>query len=140
MDREYKILKVERRKEWTGTHGTFQDYVVHLEGVEGWVTLTQKPDTMPPQPGSTIFGHTVTQTHGDQTYLKFKKVNPNYSGGGNSGGSATSANELVGTQNQLDRIEMMLEELTGRRDRTPSDDISAPPREEEFTLPEIPFD
>jgi hypothetical protein len=132
MDKEYKILRVEERNQWSGTHGTFQDYALQLEGIDGWVALTQKPETEAPQVGGTLFGHTFTQTSKDKTFLKFKKVNPQYNGEG-SGNSSPSG--LVGDGKTLDYIVQMLEELTGRRDRLPTDKEL----EEPIDLSEIPF-
>jgi hypothetical protein len=143
-DKEYKILQVEPREEWTskkwGT--TFKPYALRLEDVDGWVELSQKPETAAPEVGGTLYGHTESQTQGDKTYLKFKKVNQEYAA--NSGSSATSASSLQGADKTLDYIVQMLEELTGRRkkpDAEPSDEEmdKAIKDSPDFDLSEIPF-
>ena len=125
-DKNYKITEVQKRKEWSGKFGTFQDYALQLEGVDGWVSLSQKPETAEPQVGQELYGHTETQTHGDRTYLKFKKAQKQ--DGGYSGGSG-----------DMQYVIQMLEELTGRRDRLPTDKEMEKPISEEIDLAEIPF-
>lgn len=74
---------------------------------------------------------------GSQTYLKFKKVNPNYP---QQSYPQTTPSELVGTAKTLDYVVEMLEELTGRTkqaDVLPDDDDVI--EGEEFDLAEIPF-
>lgn len=141
-NKNYTILQVEPRDEWTGKFGTFKPFALRLEGVEGWVELSQKPETPAPQVNDTIHGHTESQTHGDKTYLKFKKVNPEF--GGNSGSSAASATGLQGSEKTLEYVVQMLEELTGRR-RKPdvepdeADIDEAIAKGSDFSLDDIPF-
>lgn len=136
-DKDYTVLEVQKRDEWTNDFGTFQGYALKLEGVDGWVSLNQKPETAAPEVGGTIYGRTETQTRGGKTYLKFKKVNKEYQGGSNDS-SATSATSLAGSEKTLEYVVQMLEELTGRRekaDNVPSDeDVDKP-----IDLAEIPF-
>jgi hypothetical protein len=106
-DKDYKIENVQERKPWTGTYGTFNSFALQLEGIDGWVELSQKQDTPAPSVGSIIFGHIETTTRNESTYMKFKKAkNPNFGGGGGSGMSKEDSDYVI----------MMLEELTGRRD------------------------
>lgn len=102
MDRSYKITNVQKRKEWTGNYGPMQDYALQLDGVDGWVQKTQKPDTPAPVVGQEIFGSIKPEQHGEFTYLKFKGARRPDSAGGTS-------------QKDIDYIIMMLEELTLRR-------------------------
>ena len=114
MGREYTITNVQRRDEWQSRFGgTFVDYAITLEGdSQGWIKLTQKPETTPPRTGDTIFG-TITQeqTRNGTAYRKFKKENPNYTGPGQSTGNQSSG----ARQEDIDYIIQMLEELTNRR-------------------------
>ena len=84
MDKDYKILSVEPRKAYDTQYGTMQPYALQLEGVDGFVQLSQKPETDAPVVGQTIHGHTYEQNGPHGAFLKFKKVNPNYAdqGGG----------------------------------------------------------
>lgn len=84
MDKDYKIKSVEPRKAYDTPYGTMQPYALQLEGVEGYVQLSQKPETDAPVVGQTIHGHTYEQQGPHGGFLKFKKVNPNYAeqGGG----------------------------------------------------------
>lgn len=74
MDKDYKILSVEPRQAYPTDYGTMQPYAITLEGVEGYVQLSQKPETPAPTVGQVIHGHTYNQGK----FLKFKKVNPNF--------------------------------------------------------------
>lgn len=131
-DKEYTITEVQKRKEWSGKFGTFQDYALQLDGVDGWVSLSQKPETPEPEKGQALYGHTETQTHGDKTFLKFKKAqrqdSGSYSGGQPSGDMAY--------------VVQMLEELTGRRqkpDALPTEEDLSKDLSQEIDLAEIPF-
>jgi hypothetical protein len=135
MEKSYKITNVQKRRSWTGNFGTFQDFALQLEGVQGWVSKSQKPETPEPVVGEEIYGHVEPTVRGDITYLKFKGAkNPNL--GGNS-----PANKA---DNDSAYMVMMLEELTGRRgmpdNPTPRDTIiSDIEGSEPFDLSEIPF-
>lgn len=135
MDKQYKIVNVQPRDPWTGKFGTFNAFALQLEGVEGWVELSQKPETTEPAVGAELFGHLEVQTRGDKTYQKFKKQAPK--DGGFTGGNPQIAKDLA-------YIIMMLEEITDRRDRVenPFPRDEAPTDEEggrDFKLEEIPF-
>lgn len=136
QDQDYTILSVQKRNEWTGGFGTFQDYALQLEGVDGWVQLTQKPETAAPEQGQVLHGHTEVQTRGGKSSLKFKKVNPEFAGQ-NQGHSSTTPTNLAGNEKTLEYIVEMLEELTGRKqkpDHAPEDIDDEP-----IDLAEIPF-
>ena len=145
MAKDFVIKEVQERNKWAGQHGEFQDYALKLEEsdtgatVDGWVALTQKPETAAPQAGATIHGRTEVQTRGDKTWLKFKKENPEYAGNNGGGHSAGSPTSLAGSEKTLEYVVEMLEELTGRRNKP---DV-APTAEEvdgdTFDLSEIPF-
>jgi hypothetical protein len=137
MDKAYKITNVQARDPWTGKFGTFNAFALQLEGVDGWVELSQKPETQVPVVGAELFGHLDSTTRGDNTYLKFRKASPN--GGNNSGGNNAQL------EKDIAYVIMMLEELTLRRqspdDPTPRDDVL--PTDEEGSKPlkleDIPF-
>ena len=145
MSQEYKITNVQKRKEWTGNYGTFQDYALQLDGFDGWVSKSQKPETKEPQVGDTIYGSINMQKQGENTFYKFKgEKNPNF-GGSNSNHSASASSA---SKEDIDYIILMLEELTLRRespdepkpratkDILPTDEDMNKP----FTLDSIPFD
>lgn len=135
-DQVYKIAKVQNRDDWTSKYGPMKSYALQLQGVDGWVELSQKPDTPAPVEGEDIFGHTEVQTHGDKTYLKFRKANPQYAPTALSGGSIS--------KEDVSYIVMMLEELTGRRTKpdrpTPREDVVLEDIDDKpIELSEIPF-
>lgn len=107
MGQEYEITKVERRNEWTFQGSQMQDYAITLQGETGWIKLTQKYDTQPPQAGDKLFGVVETKTNKNgNEYRKFTKKNPNFGGNAQTGGVDSE---------KLDYAIMMLEEMTGRR-------------------------
>ncbi len=111
MGKEYTIKSAQRRDEWDGRFGRMVDYALALEGVEGWVKLSQKVDTKPPVDNGTIYGEITQDTTKNGTpFQKFKKQNPDYDGANRSANSEPQANH------KIDYIVQMLEELTGRRD------------------------
>lgn len=107
--RHYKITNVQMRDEWGPVHGSMmQDYAIALEGEEGWIKLTQKVDTRPPEVGQELEGFIETKTNTNGTsYRKFKKESAQYAQSNRSGGRSDKDTEY---------IIQMLEELTGRRD------------------------
>lgn len=108
--REYKITNVQQRDEWQSTYGMMMDYAVALEGEEGWIKLTQKLDTKPPQIGQTIEGYIETKSNTNgTTYRKFKKESAQYA---QKQGGSTSPH----LEKRIEYIVQMLEELTGRKD------------------------
>lgn len=117
--RKYRITNVDRRDEWGPVHGSMmQDYAIGLEGEEGWIKLTQKVETRPPEVGDELEGfiENKTNTNGT-TYRKFTKQNPQYSNQNRPSGGSQEA-----------YIVQMLEELTGRR--TVTDEVHEPTQAE----------
>lgn len=108
----YKITNVQTREQWGPSHGhMMQDYAIALEGEEGWIKLTQRVETRPPQVGDELEGFIETKSNSNGTsYRKFKKENPQFAQGDRSGNQPNQANQ------KMDYIVQMLEELTGRRD------------------------
>ena len=137
MDKTYKITNVQSRDPWTGKFGTFNAFALQLEGNEGWVEISQKPETAVPVVGMELFGHIEVQTHGDNTYQKFKKANQQNAPQQLSAGSISKEDVAY--------LILMLEELTLRRpspdNPTPRDDVlpTDEDMEKPFTLAEIPF-
>ena len=143
MDKDYTIIKAERREKWFSKqfNKEYQAYAVQLEGVEGWVELSQLLDTPAPAPGATLHGHTYATTVGENTYLKFKKVNPNFQNGP-AAPQATTPGALVGADKTLDYAVEMLEELTGRRPKkaeAKKEDVVIEDLDDEINLADIPF-
>lgn len=135
MDKDYKILSVEPRKAYDTQYGTMQPYALTLEGVEGFVQLSQKPETDAPVVGQTIHGHTYEQNGPHGGFLKFKKVNPNYAG--NEGGSKPSSSADQGRMLELlEAIAVAVgADVAVKQDTLPSEfDDSTP-----IDLSEIPF-
>lgn len=109
--RKYKITNVNRLDEWPSKYGPMQDYSVALEGEDGWIKLTQKVDTRPPQIGDELEGFIEDKSNTNGTaYRKFKKQSAEYAGRTES----THSQNTSGSQESY--IVQMLEELTGRRD------------------------
>jgi hypothetical protein len=109
MGQDYTITKVEERDTWLYQGQPMQDYAIALQGEDGWIKLTQKPDTKPPVVNGVIHGIIENKKNPNGTaYRKFKKVNPNF-GGNRTGGAAPVSDS------RLDYVVQMLEELTGRR-------------------------
>ena len=110
QDKPYKVVNVQERDKWQSSYGEFQNYALQLEGEEGWVQISQKPETPAPQAGQELFGRIEVQTRGDKTWRKFKKgqrQDGGYSGSTGSGSSKADTEYII----------MMLEELTGRREK-----------------------
>ena len=130
MDKDYKIISVEPRAAYDTQYGTMQPYALKLEGVDGFVQLSQKPETAPPVVGQVIHGH----THNQGKFLKFKKVNPNYAG--NDGGSKPQSSADMGrVMEYLEAIAVAVgAEVAGKQD-TVIEDIDDRP----IDLSEIPF-
>lgn len=117
MDSAYKVSNVQRRDEWKSRYSTdgqpdMVDYAITLDGESGWIKLSQKITTKPPQTGDELFGHIETQTtKNGEEYRKFKKASQQQGGMSND---------------KLAYIVQMLEELTGRRDVVTSDAGATP--------------
>lgn len=108
--KKYIISNIEMRDQWSSTYGPMQDYMISLEGEEGWIKLTQKLDTRPPQRGDELEGYIETKSNTNgEAYRKFKKQSAQY-GANRSEGQSSQANH------KEDYIIQMLEELTGRRE------------------------
>lgn len=108
--RKYKITNLNRLDEWDSKYGKMQDYSVALEGEDGWIKLTQKFETRPPEIGDELEGFIENKSNTNGTpYKKFKKQSAEYAGASRSGGNVGSS----GSQESY--IVQMLEELTGRR-------------------------
>lgn len=118
MDKDYIILDVQQREDWRSSYGTeMHSFALKLEGVEDWIELSQLTTTPSPNVGATLHGHTEAVKRGTQTYLKFKKVNPNFAQRQTPPQSATTPSDLLGPSKTLEYAIEMLEELTGRRER-----------------------
>lgn len=116
---EYTISNVTRRGEWKSKYARTDendmvDYAISLTGNEdGWIKLTQKISTKPPEVGDTIFGEIITAVdNNNEPYRRFKKINPKFV---NDLGNRTSSVDAGGSTVQVNYIIRMLEELTGRR-------------------------
>lgn len=130
-DKDYVIRQVEARAAYQTDYGEMQPYALKLEGVEDWVQLSQKPTTPAPAVGQTIHGHTYSQKGSKGDFLKFKKVNPEYSSGGSKPQQSQDNAYII----QL--LEAIAKEVgvPGVGDVVPSDIEGEP-----FDLAEIPFD
>lgn len=117
--KEYTIKSVNRRGEW---HSKYQkdsepyndmvDWAISLEGEEGWIKLSQKATTKPPEAGQTVNGEVLNETSSNgEPFKKFKKINPNFQQGGQSTGSANLSN----LEQRLEYAIKLLEELSGVR-------------------------
>lgn len=137
QDRDYTITDVQEREPWTsGYGGQMRSYAIQLQGVEGWLELAQRAETPSPLVGATIHGYTEATQRGSNTYLKFKKVNPNFPP--NPPQHSSTASQLLGDAKTTEYMVQMLEELTGRKkkpDALPTEEDMGTP----FDLDEIPF-
>ena len=130
MDKDYKILTVEPRQAYDTDYGTMQPYAITLEGVEGYVQLSQKPETPAPTVGQVIHGHTYNQGK----FLKFKKVNPNYAGN-ESGSKPQSSADQGRVLELLEAIAVAVGAEVAVKQDTVLEDIDDRP----IDLSEIPF-
>ena len=74
MAQSYKIIAVGSKgdnapREWQGKYGANIDYKLKLEGQDGIVVLTQKPDSKPPVEGQELLGTIESTQYG----YRFKK-------------------------------------------------------------------
>lgn len=109
MERDYIVTSAESRDSYLYKGNDLQDYAIALEGEQGWIKLSQRVSTPPPRQGDTLHGIIENkQDREGNSFRKFKKVNPNFSGdrSSQSGGQDSP---------KLDYAIKMLEELTGRR-------------------------
>lgn len=115
MGKEYKIADVEVRNEWSFQGQVMQDYAILLQGVDGWVKITQKSATPPPKVGATLFGIIEDkQMPNGTSYKKFKKDAQGF------GGPPPRDNA------QMNYIVQMLEELIDWKRSTGPVDESEP--------------
>ena len=134
MDKDYKIISVEPRAAYDTQYGTMQPYALKLEGVDGFVQLSQKPETAPPVVGQTIHGHTYEQNGPRGGFLKFKKVNPNYADKG-GGSKPQSSADMGRVMEYLEAIAVAVgAEVAGKQDTAPEDVDDRP-----IDLSAIPF-
>lgn len=127
--KDYKILSVEPRQAFSTEYGEMQPYALTLEGVEGYVQLTQKPETAAPAVNSTIHGYTYKQG----SYLKFKKVNPEYNERAGSKPQGSVDSEYHTQLLEAIAVAVGAEQAVKSRDN--SDDVDDRP----IDLSEIPF-
>ncbi len=105
--REYKITNVQRKDEWSSKYGPMVSFDIALEGEQGWIRLNQKLETPEPQVGWRLTGEITNEMQGEESYRKFKKINPKYAG--------EQPQQQSQANSQESYIVQMLEELTGRR-------------------------
>lgn len=123
---DFKVSAVQPRESFSTQYGEMQSYALMLDGQTEWVKLNQKVETRAPEVGDTLTGEITTEQHKGQSYKKFKKVNPAYA---NTSGSAPAQPTV--DNSQLEYITMMLEELTGRREVSPTGAKPLPPVEDD---------
>lgn len=118
MDKEYRVRQVQARKPYNTQYGEFQPYGLQLDGwANGWVELSQKPETKPPVVGDVLFGHIEKRTVDSKTggdpmvFYKFKK------GDLRDAPSSQSTASNPSKEADMAYIIQMLEELTGRREK-----------------------
>lgn len=143
-DRDYKVTFVEARNKYPTPYGDMQAYAMQLEGVDGYVQLGQKPETAPPYVGQTLHGHLYEQTSTKGSFLKFKKVNPAYAGGGSTPSQQASATSSEDTQYMITLLEAIAKEVGAesaiRGQSKPKDTILDDIDEgDPIDLSEIPF-
>lgn len=143
QSKDYKVTFAEARDQYDTDYGRMQSYALKLEGVDGYVQLGQKQDTPAPQEGSTLHGYTYEQNSRKGTFLKFKKVNPNYDNGGGVSKAQPQGSSSEDTSYMITLLEAIAKEVgadsavkaTSSRD-TILDDID---EGQEIDLSEIPF-
>lgn len=136
MDQDYRILTVEARQAYQTDYGEMQPYAITLEGVEGYVQLTQKPETPAPMVGQTIHGHTYSQGK----YLKFKKVNPEFAQQGGGGSKPSSAQPSADNGYIIKLLEAIAVEVGAQHAvRGDTDTVLEDIDDKPIDLSEIPF-
>lgn len=106
--KKFKITNVQTRDEWDSKFGKMMDYAIALEGEDGWIKLTQKLDTRPPEIGDELEGFVEEKSNTNGTsFRKFKKQSAEYASADRSSSNTNGS--------QMSYIVQMLEELTGRR-------------------------
>lgn len=138
MEKEYKVLEVQKREPWKSEHGIFNSFALKLEGVDGWVSINQKQETIDIQAYDTLHGKLIDATSKSGShYFKFKKTPKD---GGSFGSHSKGA-----SSEDIKYIIQMLEELTLRRE-SPENPVPREdnlPTEEDLNKPicldNIPF-
>lgn len=109
---QYTIRNVNRRGEWRSRYATtpendMVDWAISLDGETGWIKLTQKITTPPPEIGRTIEGRIEdkTSTNGEP-YRAFKKENQ-------MSGSRSGQGDTTRMEQRLEYAINILEELAG---------------------------
>lgn len=136
-DKTFRITEAQHRKNWQGQHGEMADYAIKLEGVEGWVQLTQKPDTPAPVVGQELFGHTWVQTNGDKSYLRFKKVSQNFNGGSRQ--QSSGLGQILDVEYITKLLEAIAEAVDAKVDVKQKDVVVEDIDDKPIDLSEIPF-
>lgn len=136
--KDYVIKSVEARKAYSTDYGEMQPYALELQGVDGFVQLSQKPETPAPEVGTTLHGYTFEQKSAKGSFLKFKKVNEQYqnnNGGGNSSSSSSSAdNDYI-----VKLLEAIVVAVGAEVEIKSKDNILEDIDNEPIDLSEIPF-
>jgi hypothetical protein len=99
----YKIKSVGKNKDIQSNFGPLRVYDVEFEG-EGWVEITQKPDSPAPQIGQDLDG-TIEDTKWGK---KFRRAQANYPGGGGGfrkGGDSPETRRSIQAQSALNAAE-----------------------------------
>lgn len=110
---EHIIRNVNRRGEWRSRYATDEgndmvDWAISLDGEEGWIKLSQKVTTPPPAVGQAISGRVEDAlTKNGESYKRFKKENPNFSGSRSGQGDSNRIEQ------RLEYAISLLEELAG---------------------------
>ena len=87
MPADHQVTAVHDTDHWEGKYGAMVTYIVELEGVEGRVSVNQKPETPPVAVGMGLFGEVTDTDRGK----KFKKEQRD--GGSKGGGGFTPEKE-----------------------------------------------
>lgn len=130
---QYTIKTVQRRDEWRskyarGSDNDMVDYALTFEEVEGFVRLSQKTTTPPPQEGATLNGSLEDSTGPDgQEYKRFRK---DFGGAGQQPTLSTVDESL---HVKVDQILRLVQQIAGYAGP------EAKQEEEEVDLSDIPF-
>ena len=137
---DYRVKSVEPRDKYTTDYGEFQAYALQLDGVEGYVQLSQKPETEAPVEGQKLHGYTYSQKSAKGDFLKFKKVNPNWDGGSKpqSNNQASAVDINYHTQ-LLEAIAINVGATDAVRSKSNGDVAADEIEDDPIDLSEIPF-
>lgn len=112
---DYKVLNATKSGEYAGKFGLMYKYLIQLEGVEGVVELSQKPETTIPAAGSTLTG-TIEDT---QWGKRFRKEKPAYSPSGAPQTRSEAAGGTSGRNESIERQSSLKAAIEIVRDRAP---------------------